>query len=81
MSENQASAAAHGQLDADFTLLFEEVTNRLLLGQVVGLEELIAEYPGHEPRLREFFPTMKAMADLGLSVSKTTSSGHRSAIR
>ena len=56
--------------DREFTNLCESITDRLLRSESVDFEKLVEEHPVHESALREFFPVMKAMAEMGLSVSR-----------
>jgi len=70
MTEQVQRADPILQSDVEFTQLFEQITNQFVRGQTVNLEKLVADYPQHERSLRDVYPTMKAIADLGLSVSQ-----------
>ena len=61
-----------GRLDP-FEKLFEEINERLLKSQAVDLEAVCQQYPQHADRLRQLFPAMSAMVDLGQSNSDPNS--------
>jgi len=59
-------------LDADrvFDALVAQVSAKLEAGEPVDPDEFADEYPEHIERLRKLFPTLRAMAELGHSLTE-----------
>ena len=56
----------------------ERVSERLEAGQVVDIEEYVAEMPQHADYLRQLFQTLRAVADLGRVEDELSQNGGQS---
>jgi eukaryotic-like serine/threonine-protein kinase len=74
-SENAARSISEQQL-AD---LLEQLTQRIMAGEAVDLDSCLRAHPRHADQLRQFFPAMRVLADLGQTAgSGGTPSGETS---
>jgi serine/threonine protein kinase len=62
-----AGADAPGVSEFEFAALIERLTAKIQDGESVALEQILREFPQHEERLRQLFPAIRALADMGSS--------------
>jgi WD40 repeat protein/serine/threonine protein kinase len=55
--------------------LLEQLTNDILVGRIIDLDQILAVHPECAEQLERLFPAMRALADLGQSASRSDGVG------